>query len=228
MASRALPNRIETDGGAVTIRFDGAEDARSLLVLAPGAGAPLDSDFMATFARGLGREGLEVCRFNFPYQERGRRSPDAQPVLESAYRRVVDELDSVRAGRALFLGGKSMGGRIASHIVAQGLEVEGLVFLGYPLHPPGKRERARAEHLRSLGAPMLFVEGTRDPFRSLEILEPILEQLDAPTRLVLVEDGDHSFKVRKSSGRSTPDAWAEAIGMVAEWVRETASYTPRP
>jgi uncharacterized protein len=188
------------------------------VVLAHGAGAGLDSDFMVFMADALVDRGLQVARFNFVYIEKGRKSPDKNDVLEETFRSVIDALAKERAGKKLVLGGKSMGGRIASQVAAAEVEADGLVFHGYPLHPPGKPERMRDAHLHSIKVPMLFIEGTRDPFCPLETLEKVLADLDAPTELAVIEGGDHSFKVRKSSGRSTKEAWAEAADITARFV----------
>lgn len=115
-----------------------------------------------------------------------------------------------------------MGGRIASHVSANGIDVDGLVFFGYPLHPPGRPERLRDEHLYKVDAPMLFVEGTRDPFCPLATLESVRGKIGARTDLVVIDDGDHSFKVRKSSGRTTQDAWTELVDKSAEWIASLA------
>jgi predicted alpha/beta-hydrolase family hydrolase len=211
--------KIETPKGAVSVAFDGPENARLIVALAHGAGAGMDSDFMWEMARALGAEGFRVCRFNFVYTELGKRAPDRQNILEDTYFAVVESLRP-RAD-TLVIGGKSLGGRIASMIAAQGAPVDGLVFLGYPLHPPGKPERIRKAHLPDIKVPMLFVEGTRDPFCPLPTLEATRTELTAPNEVHVIDDGDHSFKVRKSSGRSTADAWAEAAGAVAGWLRKT-------
>ena len=171
--------------------------------------------FMETIAKGLAAADVSVVRFNFAYAERGKKSPDKQPVLEATYRAVIDE---VRPTGTLVLGGKSMGGRIASHVVAEGVAADGLLFLGYPLHPPGRPERMRDAHLRAIETPMLFVEGTRDPFCPLETLERVRKDLSAPSHVAVIDDGDHSFRVRKSSGRSTEDAWNEVVGAAVNWL----------
>lgn len=197
---------------------DGPRDASTVVVLAPGAGADMGAEFMQVFAEGLAARGLSVVRFNFAYAEQGRKSPDRQPVLEDTYRTVVEHVRTKFAPRKLVLGGKSMGGRIASHIVASGTRADGLVFLGYPLHPPGRPDRIRDAHLYDVTVPMLFVEGTRDPFCPLDTLERVRTKITAPTDLYVVDDGDHSLKVRKSSGRSTPEAWGAAVETTADWI----------
>jgi predicted alpha/beta-hydrolase family hydrolase len=210
--------KVDTARGEVSLQVDGSSDASALVVLAHGAGAGLDSDFMAFMSEALVDRGLQVARFNFAYIEQGRKSPDKNDVLEETFRSVISALAEERAGKKLVLGGKSMGGRIASQVVAAGAEVDGLVFHGYPLHPPGKPERMRDAHLHSIKVPMLFIEGTRDPFCPLETLEKVLAGVDAPSELAVIEDGDHSFKLRKSSGRSTKDAWIEAAEITARFV----------
>ena len=214
---------IETPAGRVSVAFDGPSDASVLLVLAPGAGAPMDSDFMREIASLIAAAGVRVCRFNFRYQEQGRKAPDRQHVLEETYRAVVEALRP--DAEVLVVGGKSLGGRIASMIAAAGADVEGLVLLGYPLHPPGKPERIRKAHLPDIRVPMLFVEGTRDPFCPLQTLEQVRTELTAPNEVTVIEDGDHSFKVRKSSGRSTRQAWEEAADAVADWLEKTFPRT---
>jgi predicted alpha/beta-hydrolase family hydrolase len=189
-----------------------------LLVLAHGAGASLDSDFMQFFASELTTEQRAVARFNFVYMEQGRKTPGPARVSEQTFTEVLDHLESTLEPGETFIGGKSYGGRMASHVAAQGADVDGLVFLGYPLHAPGRPENIRDEHLRDIRSPMLFVEGTRDPFCPLDTLARSLEKVTAPTEVLVVDDGDHSLKVKKSSGRSTQDAWSEAVLGISEWL----------
>lgn len=176
----------------------------------------MDSDFMSAMADALAKHGLLVWRFNFLYSERGRRAPDRQPVLEATFGAVLEAASSTFTGRIL-IGGKSLGGRIASHVASERPEVAGLVFLGYPLHPPGRPERMRDQHLYEITAPMLFVEGTRDPFCPLPTLKKVIGRLHK-AEVAVVDDGDHSLKVRKSSGRNTEQAWLEAADAVADWI----------
>lgn len=213
-----MPESIAAPAGPVPVLSDGPSDGRAVVVLAHGAGAGMTNDFMAAMASGLAGHGLLCLRFEFLYMAAGRKSPDRASVLEDTYRAVAEHAATVAAGRPLILGGKSMGGRIASQAVAAGAPADGLVFHGYPLHPPGRPDRQRSAHLPSIGIPMLFVEGTRDPFCPLDTLRTVIasEKLDAD--LFVIEDGDHSFKVRKSSGRSTQEAWAEVVTRTAEWI----------
>lgn len=174
---------------------------------------------MADLAGRIAGRGISVLRFNFPYVEKGRKAPDRQAVLEDAYAAVVEHVRSGMKPKHLFLGGKSMGGRIASHLPGRGVSCDGLVFFGYPLHPPGRPERIRDAHLYDLDVPMLFIEGTRDPFCPLDRLNAVRNNLRAPTELVTVDDGDHSFRVRKSSGRSNEEALEEVVASVARWIK---------
>jgi uncharacterized protein len=190
---------VSTD--PIDFQFDGDESARQTIVLAHGAGAPMDSPFMNDMASELARHGLRVARFEFPYMAKRRidgkkRGPDRAPVLTGFYADVVRQLGEPEK---LVIGGKSMGGRIAS-MVADDLGVGGLVCLGYPFHPPGKPENLRTEHLKVLRTPALICHGTRDPFGRPDEIAGY--QLSDRIGLHWVEDGEHDFKPRKSSGRT--------------------------
>jgi predicted alpha/beta-hydrolase family hydrolase len=168
--------------------------AAATLVLAHGAGGPMRSRFLAVMAAGLSSRGVRMVRFEFPYMAEKRRAPDREPVLLDTWRRVVAELGG---GDGLFIGGKSMGGRMAS-MVADELGVRGLVCLGYPFHPPATPERLRTKHLLELRTPALFVQGERDPFGTRSEVESY--GLPESIELAWMRDGDHSFKPRVSSG----------------------------
>ena len=218
-----MQESLVTPAGPVPIAVDRA-DGDTVLVLAHGAGAGMSHPFMKDVAGGLVERGITAVRFNFAYMESGRKAPDRQPVLESTYGSVVAHVRDELAPRAVFLGGKSMGGRIASYLPARGVSCDGLVFFGYPLHPPGRPDRIRDAHLYELATPMLFVQGTRDPFCPLPLLEKVRAKIKAPSSLVVVDDGDHSLKVRKSSGRSTGQALAEALDAVEAWLAGGAGH----
>jgi predicted alpha/beta-hydrolase family hydrolase len=157
----------------------------------------MDSPFLAGFTRSVNEAGLATLRFNFAYAERGRRAPDAESKLRGAWVAAFDEAADRARGLGVFAGGKSLGGRIASIGVADGeLAAAGLVFLGYPLHPPGKPDRVRDEHLYRIEAPMLFLQGTADPFARSEVLEPVLRRLGRRADYRPIDGGDHSFRVR--------------------------------
>ncbi len=190
---------------------------RATLVLAHGAGAPMDHPFMNTVAAGLAEAGIRVVRFEFPYmrlrREQGRRSgPDPTNVLEETWRGVVEQLGG---GAGLAIGGKSLGGRIAS-MVADEVSARGLVCLGYPFHPPGRLQQLRVQHLAALRTPTLIVQGTRDPFGTQE--EVATYKLSGRIRIEWIEDGDHSLKPRKASGRMEGQNLQQAIAAVADFV----------
>ena len=193
----------------------GPADASWTLALAHGAGAGMHAPFMSAFAEGLAARGLRVVRFEFPYMARRRRGgrggpPDREPVLRESWSEVITELGPER----LVIGGKSMGGRIAS-LVADQARVAGLVCLGYPFHPTGRPEQLRTAHLRDLKTPALIVQGERDPFGTRE--EVARYDFSQSIRVHWLPDGDHSFKPRKASGRTERQNWDEAIAAVAEF-----------
>jgi predicted alpha/beta-hydrolase family hydrolase len=193
-------------GGAVTVAIDTPAEFRAgstpVVVLGHGAGNDMRSEFMEYFATALSARGLAVVRFNFPYREQtGPRPPDKMDVLVETYREVV-AASGKRTGSPpgpLFVGGKSMGGRVASVLCAQKyVTPSGLVFLGYPLHPPGKPTELRSGHLAKIGRPMLFVQGTRDPFGTPDEVNGERKRLKLAGALQVVEGGDHSFAAPKS------------------------------
>jgi hypothetical protein len=196
------------------------------VILAHGAGAGQHSAFMVAFATALSSLGLDVVTFNFPYTEQRRRIPDRAPVLEACYRDVIaavrDEIDSAR--RLLCIGGKSMGGRIATQVAAAdaSLPVAGLVLLGYPLHPPGRPLERRDKHLPAIGRPMLFVQGTRDAFGTPDELTPILQPLEPEPTLHVVPQGDHSFKLSRKDPAAQAAIEAAIQRAIAAWIRALA------
>jgi predicted alpha/beta-hydrolase family hydrolase len=156
----------------------------------------MDHPFLVGFTRAVNDEGIATLRFNFPYVEAGRRSPDPERSLRETWLAAFGAASKRGKDEAIWAGGKSLGGRIASMVVADGMAASGLVFLGYPLHPPGKPERIRDEHLYRIEVPMLFLHGSRDPFATPELLSGIVAKLGDRATLVEIEGGDHSFNVR--------------------------------
>ena len=232
----AAPFTVTLAAGESVSALDYPADARpatagttvaheTTLVLAHGAGAPQTHPFMTAFARGLSSRGIGVVTFNFLYKERGRRAPDPPARLEACYRSViaaVHERESV-IGRRLLVGGKSMGGRIASQVVAADTRdgvssgVDGLVLLGYPLHPPGRPEKLRDAHLPAITAPMLFVQGSRDAFGTPDELRPVLAGCSA-AELLVVDGGDHSFKVRGRDAPTEAQVHARVQDAIRGWI----------
>jgi len=201
----------------VNFLIDGPADAPHTLVLAHGAGGAMDTPFLNTVARGVAEHGIRVVRFEFPYMAArrtgGRRgAPDRQPVLLQSWRDAAAELGG---GERLVIGGKSLGGRMAT-MVADELRVRGVVALGYPFHPPGQPDKLRTAHLETLATRALIVQGTRDPFGPRE--EVSAYRLSPTIRVEWMEDGDHSFKPRKASGFTERDHLQRTIEIVAEFV----------
>lgn len=192
------------------------------LVLGHGAGANQLSGFMRLFAAGLAERGLDVVTFNFLYTEQGRKVPDPAPRLESCYRAVIDAVVKHKKlkGNRLVIGGKSMGGRIASQVAAsQPEDIDGLVFLGYPLHPPGRPDKLRSEHLPKIKAPMLFVQGSRDAFGTKQEIETIIRKLKLPAEHYSIEGGDHSLKAPKSLGPQE-QIYHQAMDAIVKWIEK--------
>ena len=194
-------------------------------LLGHGAGANQLSGFMRLFAKGLAARGLDVMTFNFIYMEQGRSVPDQKPKLESCFRAVIETIAKHRKlkNNRLVVGGKSMGGRIASQVVAAredeplALDVSGLVFLGYPLHPPGQTSKLRVEHLEHIKKPMLFVQGTRDALGTPEEIQPFVKSLRPPAKIYAIEGGDHSFKAPKKFGLPQEEIYENAMNEIVSW-----------
>lgn len=191
---------------------DGPQDAATTLVLAHGAGAAMDSPFMAAIAARIAARGHRVVRFEFDYMAARRttgrkRPPERQPVLLAQWRTMIERLGGPDA---VVIGGKSMGGRMASLIAAE-TAVRGCLCLGYPFHPPGKPERLRTEHFAALRSPTLIIQGTRDPFGTRE--EVAAMALPDTLTVAWIEDGNHDLSPRKSSGWSVEQAWEHAADL---------------
>lgn len=199
-------------------------EAKALLVLAHGAGSGMRHPFFERAVEALGERGVATYRYEFAYMEKGSGRPDPPAVAEARVRDAVLDAARVAPGLPLFAGGKSFGGRMTSQ--AQAKEplpgVHGLVFLGFPLHPPGRPGSTRAEHLSRVRVPMLFLQGTRDDFAGLDLLRPIVKGLGVHATLHVVEGGDHSFKVLKRSGRTDADVLSELADTITAWTGEHA------
>ena len=224
---RTVPDRLAIEIGdrrTTALAYPAGSDRRmhATLVLAHGAGAGQSSPFMVGFASGLASRGLDVLTFNFLYSDQGRRLPDRTPALEDCFRAAIETArrHATFAGNALFIGGKSMGGRIASQLAGDGAtEIDGLVLLGYPLHPPGKLLQLRVAHLPKIRVPMLFVQGARDPFGTPDELRPHLDALAAPVTLHVVEGGDHSLAPPRRGPLSVDRVYGGIQELITDWVR---------
>ncbi len=216
----ALPS-----GDATTALIYGG-GAGAALVLGHGAGADQRSAFMVEFARALAALGVDVVTFNFLYTEQRRRIPDRTPALEACYRAVVAAVRAhvASARRRLFIGGKSMGGRIATQIAAAdpALPLAGLVLLGYPLHPPGRPTQRRDAHLPAIRRPVLFVQGSRDAFGTPPEFESVLRSMKPAPLLHVAQGGDHSFKLSRRDPQAQAAVYDDVQRTVVEWIQEVS------
>ena len=201
--------------------------ARACYVVAHGAGAGMSHPFMAAVASGLAERGIATLRYQFPYMEKGVRRPDPPRLAQAAVRAAVLEASRQLPGLTFFAGGKSFGGRMTSQAQAASplAGVGGLIFLGFPLHPPGQPSADRARHLLEIQVPMLFQQGSRDQFADMEFLQPVINQLGARATLNLFQDADHSFHVPARTGRKDSEVIAEMLDSLVEWV---GRMIPRP
>jgi predicted alpha/beta-hydrolase family hydrolase len=207
--------------GPVSGLLQRPDDAFALYVMAHGAGADMRHRFLQSLADGLAARGVATLRFNFPYTEAGRRAPDPQPVLEAYVRSACADAQRLAPDLPLFAGGKSMGGRMTSNACAREPVpgVRGLVFLGFPLHAAKQPARARGEHLARVTVPMLFLQGTRDDLADLALVRELCAELGPRATLCEVADGNHSFEVRKSSGRTNAEVLESLAETIAAWLR---------
>jgi predicted alpha/beta-hydrolase family hydrolase len=194
-------------------------------VFAHGAGAGMRHTFMEQMTNRLAARGVATLRYQFPYTEARRSRPDARAVLVETVRAAVREAAVAWPDMPLFAGGKSMGGRMTSHAAAEGVvpEVRGIVFLGFPLHPAGRRDSERADHLALVRVPMLFLQGTRDDLADLELLRPVCNRLRALATLHVIEGADHGFHVLRRSGRSDDEVLDELADTMARWMAHRAA-----
>ncbi len=210
--------RIGKPGGEVSASVHG--EGRTVLVLGHGAGGSRRQPALVRLADALAGTGRRVVLYNFLYSENRQRRPDPPAVLEATTRAVGEYARTTLGAGRLVHGGRSMGGRIASQVVAAGAPAAGLVFLAYPLHPPGQPDRLRDQHLPRITVPMLFVQGTRDAFAQPDLLEAVLARLGTRAHLHRIEGADHSFAVPKRSGRTAAEVEAEVVAVVGGWLED--------
>ena len=217
----AVPLQIDVGDriGAVSGLLLRPANAWVIYALAHGAGAGMRHRFMESIAAALAERGIATLRYQFPYTEAGSRRPDPPGILQATVRAAVETAREQAAGLPLVAGGKSLGGRMTSNAQAQRplTGVAGLVFLGFPLHPPKQPGEQRAEHLAKVELPMLFLQGTRDELAHLELMRPVCDRLGARATLHVVEGGDHGFEVLKRSGRTDAEVMYELAETVASW-----------
>lgn len=219
MTLKTLQFEAAPGRGDVSALYLRPRGARALYVFAHGAGAGMHHTFMESMAEALAEVSVATLRFMFPYTEAGRRRPDHQPVLRTTVRSAVSQANKLARGLPVFAGGKSMGGRMTSLADSEDdLGLQGLIFLGFPLHPAGKDGVDRAAHLEGTHAPMLFISGTRDKLARLDLLQGVLEELGARATLSLLEGGDHSLGLPKRAGKPPAQVHAETASTIATWI----------
>jgi len=207
------------NGSTVSALLMQPAQARACFVFAHGAGAGMTHAFMETVSVGLCERGVATLRYQFPYMENGSKRPDPPSIAHAAVRAAVAEAGSCCADLPLIAGGKSFGGRMTSQAqaIAPLPGVKGLAFLGFPLHPPGKPSDERAEHLSDVHIPMLFMQGSRDDFAGLSLLQPVVQRLGHLASLHLVQNGDHSLHVPARSGRNDREVMDEVLDAFVQW-----------
>jgi len=218
MAAAELPLSIDVGGSIVSGVYARPASPVATLVVAHGAGAGMEHPFLRGFTAALNDDGVATLRFNFPYREAGRKFPDRPPAAIAAWRAAMEAAAARSEGEPLWAAGKSFGGRMASMAVAEGMPAAGLVYLGDPLHPPGKPEKLRDEHLYGLTLPMLFLQGSRDTFATPELLESVVARIGPAATLQWCEGGDHSFAVAGMK-RAPEEVGAALAPAVAEFIR---------
>lgn len=220
--SAAKELRFAVEGaGEVSALLVRPAKPRWLLVLAHGAGAGMTHAFLEALVGELSAAGIATFRYQFPYMEQRRRAPDRPPVLTATVTAAVRAAQEAAPGLLLMAGGKSMGGRMTSTAASRSPldQVRGLVFFGFPLHPPGQPSIRRADHLAKVSVPMLFLQGTRDTFAGLDLLRPVCAKLGSLATLHVIESADHSFHVLKSSGKPDAEVLHELAQTTATWAR---------
>lgn len=212
------------DDARTTAVFERAEASTSIVfICAHGAGGHMGDASVLAVTAAIRARGIDTVRFNFLYKEQRQRRPDPMPRLMACYRAVVAHVRDAARPRVLILGGRSMGGRVASMLVADGLACDGLLLLAYPLHPPGRPGQLRVDHLSRIDTPVLCVNGTRDPFCTPALMERTLAGLGANWRMHWLEGADHSFHVLKRSGRTNDEVTDDVAREIGEWTRALGS-----
>ena len=214
-----MPSLEHGSGGGLCELRARMKTEKALFVFAHGAGANMHHHFMGSMSEHLSAEGIATLRYNFPYMDAGSKRPDPPAVLEAAVRKAVDQGYQAAAGRTLIAGGKSMGGRMTSNALAKKHDdrVKGIVFVGFPLHQPGKPSKERAAHLYGVQVPMLFLQGTRDTLAEIDLITELCDSLGPRATLHVIDTADHSFGVLKRTGKSKEDVYRELATTIATW-----------
>lgn len=220
LTKKSLKIKVSPKIGDVSALFYSQVGSKHVLVFAHGAGAGMKNKFMEQASLCLAEHGIATLRFNFPYMEKGKKVPDTKPVCAATIKAAVEKASKLCLKLPIFAGGKSFGGRMTSTAASEGLlqNVKGIVFFGFPLHPPGKPSSERAEHLYKVTIPMLFLQGSRDALATLDLLKPVIKKLGKNTELFLIKGADHSFHCPKEYGLKDGDVIEMMCAEAKEWM----------
>jgi len=206
--------------GKITAEVDEASRPQAVLILAHGAGAGMHHPFMGQLASGIANEDIHVVRFNFPYMEQGRKSPGSPKANIETWKRVIDHVAAMYPGLSIFISGKSYGGRMASHLMAESAlkTVKGIIYFGFPLHAPGRDSTDRAAHLSEVNVPQLFLQGSRDKLANIDLMNEVIGGL-SDVEMEVIRDGNHSFDVPGKSGKTKEEVMQTLISKSANWMK---------
>jgi uncharacterized protein len=220
LTKKSLKIKVSADIGSVSALFYSPAKAQQVLVFAHGAGAGMKNKFMEQVSLYLVEYGIATLRFNFPYMEKGKKVPDTKPVCTATIKAAVEKASKLYPKPPIFAGGKSFGGRMTSTAASEGLlpNVTGIIFFGFPLHPPGKPSNDRAEHLYKVTIPMLFLQGSRDALASLDLLKPVIKKIGGKAKLFNIDGGDHSFHVSKEYGLKDSEVIEMLCKEIKRWM----------
>lgn len=212
--------KVSENIGEVSAIFSSPKNPKAIFVFAHGAGAGMNHKFMEEISSKLVNFDIAVFRYQFPYMEKGKRSPDYPNVLLKTVQSAVEKAESIYKGLPIFAGGKSLGGRMTSTVASKNLipQIKGIIFFGFPLHAPGKPSSDRAEHLYEVKVPMLFLQGTRDKLADLNLLKPVIKKIGRKASLKIIEGADHSFHVLKSFKKSDSEIIEELSELASSWM----------
>ena len=221
---KSLKIKISDKIGDVSALLYTPEKPVAVLLFAHGAGAGINNKFMESVSSKLSEEGIATLRFHFPYMEKGKKVPDTKPVCTETISKAAEKALKLLPGIPLFAGGKSFGGRMTSTAASEGKipDVKGIIFFGFPLHPPGKPQNERAEHLYKVEQPMLFLQGSRDALADLALLKPVIKKIGKKAKLFVVDDADHSFHVPKGNKLKDSEVIDLLCSEVKDWIQVKA------
>lgn len=222
ITKKSVKIKVSEKIGEVSGLLYTTEKPKAAMLFAHGAGAGMNNKFMESVSSKLAEEGIATLRFNFPYMEKGKKVPDTKPVCTETISKAAEKAEKLVPGVPLFAGGKSFGGRMTSTAASEDKipQVKGIIFFGFPLHPPGKPSNDRAEHLYKVNQPMLFLQGSRDALADLKLLKPVIKKIGKTANLFVVDDADHSFHVPKGNKLKDSEVIDLLCSEVRKWIEK--------